>query len=266
MLKVIIVDDEPWIVSLIRGLIAWDRLGMQVVGEAGDAGSALELAGRVLPDVLITDIRMADMDGLDLVEATRRLVPEVRVIVISGHDDFAYARRALQLGAVDYLLKPVNAVDLTEALLRATAPLQSRPAGGGDDRAGGGVEVQSHHPRIRRALEYISRRYATELTLTEVAEAVDMGVTYFSELFKKELGVGFAEYLTRLRMAEAKRLLALGSLRVYEVAQQVGYRNANYFSRVFHKHTGHKATEYEREGGGGTAAPPPSPRSQSRRF
>ena len=89
-----------------------------------------------------------------------------------------------------------------------------------------------------------------------------MGVTYFSELFKKELGVGFAEYLTRLRIEEAKRLLARGSLRVYEVAQQVGYRNANYFSRLFHKHTGRKATDYEREGDRGVDAP----QTPDRRF
>jgi two-component system response regulator YesN len=244
MTKVLIVDDEPWIVALIRGLVQWDSLGMSVVGDAGDGAAAMAMVVRLRPDVLITDIRMPHMDGLELIEHARLALPLLRVIIISGYDDFVYARRALQLRAVDYLLKPVNALDLTQALAACRLP----PAPETTPAPFPGAGSRLRHPRVRRALDYIATRYAGNLSLTEVAEAVDAGVTYFSELFKKEVGVGFAEYLTTLRIEAAKRLLSEGLLKVREVAARVGYRNANYFSRVFRKYTGVKATEYERRG------------------
>lgn len=239
MRRVLIVDDEPWIVALIRGLVAWKSLGMAVVGEAGDAAAALAMVASLSPDVLVTDIRMPDMDGLQMIERARLLRPALRVIVVSGYDDFAYARRALQLGAVDYLLKPLNAAELARALTACRQRLDA-------ESTAADVASRQLHPRVRSALDYIAARYAGDLSLTEVAEAVGAGVTYFCELFKREVGVGFADYVSSLRIEEAKRLLSEGSLKVREVAVRVGYRNANYFSRVFHRRTGVRAREYGR--------------------
>lgn len=118
MIKVLIVDDEMIIRKGIRTSIDWERLGIEIVGEAKNGQEALELSGRMEPDIVMTDIRMPVMDGLALAAALRERQPQVKIIIVSGYDDFDYARQALKIGVSEYLTKPVGAEDLTKLMLK----------------------------------------------------------------------------------------------------------------------------------------------------
>jgi two-component system response regulator YesN len=117
-LKVLVVDDEPLMRKGIVSKIDWQALGLECAGEATDSFDALEQIRRLKPDILITDIRMPEMDGLELIERAQQLEPSLQFIIVSGYDDFQYARRAIRFGVSDYLLKPVKPEELRDSLRR----------------------------------------------------------------------------------------------------------------------------------------------------
>lgn len=116
MLKVVIADDEPRVGRLVRCLIHWDELGMEFSGQCYDGQSAWELIEQIQPDVVITDIRMPVLTGLELVQRTSEKYPQIRFVVISGYRYFEYAQKALKYGVVDYLLKPIDEEELNSIL------------------------------------------------------------------------------------------------------------------------------------------------------
>lgn len=111
-IKMLIVDDEPILCRGLRETIPWDTIGVEVVGEASDGAEALELIGRLPVDLVLTDINMDGMDGLTLSKKLRETYPQIRIIILSGYDDFEYARQAIRIGVEDFLLKPVDIDEL----------------------------------------------------------------------------------------------------------------------------------------------------------
>lgn len=118
MKKVLITDDEPRIVRLIKGMIDWEGLSLELAGEALDGFEALRLIKERAVDILIADIRMPGMDGLQLISRGMELKPDLSVIIISGYKEFDYVYSALKKGVCDYLLKPINKFDLDRSLRR----------------------------------------------------------------------------------------------------------------------------------------------------
>jgi two-component system response regulator YesN len=118
MYKVILVDDEEIIREGLRKTIDWHALGMEVAGTAEDGLDAMELIKELHPEIIITDIKMAFMDGLELIAEVKKIYPETMIIFISGHDEFEYARKAVSLGAFDYILKPIELEYLEKLLLK----------------------------------------------------------------------------------------------------------------------------------------------------
>lgn len=116
MFKVIIADDEVHICQLIKALIDWESLGLQVEGVAHNGLEAMELVNEIKPDILITDIRMPGISGLELIERVKGTVPDCEIIIISGYAHFEYAKSAIKFGVGDYLLKPVNQSELQVTL------------------------------------------------------------------------------------------------------------------------------------------------------
>ena len=117
MLKVFLVEDESVIREGFRDKIPWEQYGFQLVGEAGDGEMALPMIRKLKPDLLITDIKMPFMDGLSLSEIVKEEFPKIKIIIISGYDDFEYARQAIKAGVDQYLLKPITRTTLRGVLL-----------------------------------------------------------------------------------------------------------------------------------------------------
>ena len=118
MLKLMLVDDEPVIRKGIRTSIDWEKYGVEIAGEASNGRDALARAMELKPNIVITDIRMPVMDGLALADSLKTQLPDTRIIILSGYDDFDYARKALSIGVCEYLLKPVRAEELVELIVK----------------------------------------------------------------------------------------------------------------------------------------------------
>lgn len=392
-----IADDEP---KIRRGLHAQiDRLGLptQVCFEAEDGEIALESMERLRPDILLVDINMPFVNGLDLVQALRRTRADVRVILVTGYERFEYARWALSMGVHAYLLKPIDIHELRRALESAIEQLEQQRAknrhfewaiaqigrrreflreeflrdavsgrldpdeirdfqvyfdfppperlmlmliafrGGCEDEKpwqhtlrqyalqdalneklpglwGGclfsddrgnvlllydepremdeplksvvrealsqelGIrlhletepvaslthlaqaydnalerltEGESLSPIVESAQNYIGAHYAdADLSLTDVARALNVHPSYLSRIMKLELGMPFAKYLTHVRIGKAVQLMRNPSIRIWKVAEMVGYSGGNYFSAAFKKVLGVSPADYRMEGKG----------------
>jgi two-component system response regulator YesN len=126
MWKVLLADDEEVILSGIRKMIEWEKFEAEIVGEAHDGEEALELVQRHQPDIVISDVKMPGMTGLELLEEIRKSQPETQMIFISAYQEFDYVKFAISKGAVDYLLKPVRRRDLEQVLHKTIEQLRDR--------------------------------------------------------------------------------------------------------------------------------------------
>lgn len=125
MFRVFIVDDEPFIVEGLYDIIDWAEAGLEIVGHAGNGQKALEALQETTVDILLTDISMPVMNGLDLIRNARTRHPDLKVIVLSGFDEFTYLKEGMMLGIENYLLKPINIKELKATLYNTVEKLNS---------------------------------------------------------------------------------------------------------------------------------------------
>ena len=121
--KVILVDDEVEVIDVMKKKICWDDLGFDVVGSATNGVKALELVEKLQPDVVLTDIKMPYMDGLELARKLNRDYPNIYIMLCTGFDEFEYAKEAVHLEIKEYMLKPISATELSESLMKLKTTL-----------------------------------------------------------------------------------------------------------------------------------------------
>jgi two-component system, response regulator YesN len=239
--RVLIIDDEEVICAGMRSMV--EQLGLPEIGEVALAYDGEEAVARFRekrPDIVITDIRLHDMSGLDVIRQAQRLDPRPRFIVLSGYDDFGYAQEAIRLGVVDYVLKPASREEL-EAALKAAMLSLKEPLTGADEAG----------PAAERTVIDVARRYIQEnlgnpIDLTVVSNEVSMSYSYFSKLFKNETGTCFSRYLLSARMEHAMKLLEDPVQRINEVASSVGYASPRLFARAFKSYAGIPPRDFRR--------------------
>lgn len=354
--SVVIIDDEPWTREVVKHLGQWKELGLSIVGEASDGDLGLEMVRELRPDIILTDVRMPYLNGIDLVRTLRAEGNQAQVIFFSGYDDSSYIRSALRLGASDYLLKPIKPNELNERLKTCVEAIKKTTSENGGANAaiteapgfidaswakpfyvlcsdlqmalqtGEVASVEKKLAEIRALLtqnegetpqrgsliqvyyalmgilqRYISDsgysvdevfgksntsfvfgrdstseqlfRYARELLKTAVVRVSELtrnstklnldsvreflkesyarGVTleetaarffvtkeYLSKVFKLKFGEGFTEYVTKLRMERALRLMCEYDIAIKDIGPAVGYFDTAHFYRVFKKHFG----------------------------
>ncbi len=262
MLKVYLVEDERLSRLAVRKMIESFE-DITVVGDAEDGATAMDQIPYLMPHVVILDIRMPGMDGLELADWIRDSYPQICIIFLTGHSDFPLAQKAIKLGAIDYILKPTKKEDLWSALFNARNRLFGEATEQNDllfSLGADGLTVNQQIARlygfelpdvikcrklVLQAVQYINRNYATAITLKHMSEVLFVNQTYFSEVFKSETGVMFNDYLTIVRIEKAKQLLLQNrELKLYSVAEIVGYRDAKYFSQLFRKLVGLTPSQY----------------------
>ncbi len=243
MLKVLIVEDEEMIRKGIVLTVDWAALDCVVVGEASNGLEGLEAARRLQPSLIITDLKMPQMDGIEMLRSLREQGCKAHVIILTAYDNFTYAQSALRLGAVDYLLKPFHDGDLENAIVQ----LQNRLKSGSDSPETIGTPRKGDKSKyVLEAMAYISKHYnEPDISVGTVAQSLNISEGYLSHTFKKETDYTLLNYLTRYRIHKAMELLKDCRVKVYEVAEQVGYRDIAYFSATFKKYTGLSPSEYQ---------------------
>ena len=254
MYRVVLVDDEHMILEGLSRVVPWEKLGCEVSGTAGNGRDGLELIRRVKPDILMTDIRMPNMDGLGMIAALRSEFPRLQITVLTAFRDFEYAQTALNLGVCRYLLKPSRMDELNEAIRTMIARLDAMPKAG--PREAQEPSGQAGNYIVRQAMDYMRAHCAEHLSLGDVADRVYVSQWHLSKLINRHTSQNFLEILNNMRIDRAKALLADSGLRIHEVAEQCGYSDLGHFSRNFKKLTGATPGEY-RDGaarGGGDKA------------
>lgn len=248
MLKMMIVDDEVYVREILAELVESRFQGQFQIRMAENGRRAVDVAALWNPDVILMDIEMPGLNGLEAARKILEANPNCKVIFITAYGLFHYAQEAVKLGACDYILKPVNGDEAQKAIQLAVSQNQARqqlmqmatqlPPEIPGDKTGLLME------RIQKHLQHNYMRY--DISLDSVSEMLGMNASYFSSLFKKSFGVNFVDYLTELRMKAAKELLTDPLRSTAEVAAMVGYESPNYFARAFKKKTGMTPTEYRR--------------------
>ncbi|OAB32967.1 response regulator transcription factor [Paenibacillus glacialis] len=160
MIKLMIVDDESIIRKGIRTSIDWWALNVEIVGEARNGTQALELVEQLMPDIVVTDIRMPHMDGLKLAEQLKEQFAHIKIIILSGYDDFNYARQALKIGVSEYLMKPVGAEELTELISKLGNDITQEKLQN--------EKEQNNHFLMRENFPYIQRKWLNRLLKGEI--------------------------------------------------------------------------------------------------
>ena len=227
MYSIMIVEDEYLVRQGIASLVNYEQFGMQVISQAENGIEAWQKFQDNPADILLTDINMPQMNGLELSKLVRDQAPKCHIVFLTGYDDFDYARTAIKLGADDYLLKPFSKDDVEEMLAKVQTKLDK-------ERKKAQIQNlvdQGQHSELEEAIH--ERLADSELSLKNLAFQLGFSPSYLSVVIKKELGLPFQDYLIQERMKKAKLLLLTTDLKIYEIAEQVGFEDMNYFSQRF---------------------------------
>ncbi|MDP4098841.1 response regulator [Paenibacillus sp. P96] len=240
--RILLVEDEKWVRTALRKVIEKINLPFAVVHESSNGMEAWKWLEHSHADIVVTDIRMPVMDGLTLLKQIREKLKQTDTIIVSGHDEFAYAQQAVRLGAFDYFLKPVDTGDITECFRNWLQRYEPDPASTEAQQA----ENQHIRTPVDQVIHYIESHHRYDLMLAEAAALVHLNSSYFCKLFKQQKGMTFTDFLTSVRMREAVRLLEHTSLRITEIADRLGFADAAYFSNTFKKEVGASPSEYRK--------------------
>ena len=250
--RVVVAEDEEIARRSLRLICEKSESPVEVVAEVSTGRQVLQVLGETQPDIILMDVVMPGIDGLAAARAVHELSPATKIVIISAHENFGYAQQALRAGVVDYLLKPVRPAQLISLLKKLCADLdmvreQARsvmqPTG---QETNAPIQQSPHAHILKQAQEFIAAQYRQNLTLEQVARHVGLSPTYFSRIFKQEMGYTFVDYLTHVRLEEAKRLLRTTPLTLAEISYTVGYQSPNYISELFKTMEGTTASNYRR--------------------
>ena len=247
MYKVLVVDDEKIVRKGIVLGIDWNALGCMVIAEAENGIECLEAVENYNPDLIITDIKMPKMNGIEMLKQLRTLKNKTHVIFLTAYGDFAYAQDAIKLSAIDYLLKPFENNELEETVLKVCKIIEKdREERKKDDGMINLVLKSGDKSKyVISALSYISEHYGEyDLCIKRITDAIGISESRLSHVLKKETDYSVGRYIKRYRIREAMKLLKCGEYKVYEVADMVGYKDITYFSTSFKKMTGVSPSEY----------------------
>lgn len=261
MYTMLVADDEKWIRERIISSIDWAKIGVTVTGQAADGEEALALSRELKPDIILTDIRMPGLSGLDFLKALNKTGINSKLIIISGYSDFEYAHKAIKLGVSDYILKPVENAELVNIVKKCIrqieaenfknriidqAAFQKNLSGKLAEYAKGDQGARKRNT-IEKAVAFIEANYNKPISLDDAAAEVMLNPSYFSKLFRESIGLSYSKYLSQYRINKAKELMNDPARRIKEIANMVGYENVRYFIRVFKSLTGLSPNVYKEQ-------------------
>lgn len=247
MNRVLVTEDEKIIRLGICTMIRRSSVPVQEVLEARDGNEALNILKSQKVDVLFTDIRMPEMDGIELAENIQKLPVDHRpyIVAISGYDDFDYAVKLMRAGAQDYLLKPIDRNKLNEILRKLDTKLAIKESS---------VEKDADHPvrtisdrnreLMEKAVQFIRNHYQENINMAVVSNEVSLNYSQFSVAFRDYTGKNFVDYLRDLRISKASELLRTTDLQVREIGKMVGYEDEKHFLKTFKNVKGITPREY----------------------
>ena len=252
MYRVLVVDDHDIIrKGLIKMLSKLEDSSCEYY-EADCGLEAKKIALAIKPDIVFTDIMMPDINGLDFINSVKEQLPSCRFVIISGYNDFSYAKTAIKLGVCEYLLKPFDRKEVETVFnsLLKDVDQQKKKTGSNMISCETIQNIDNigymQNRIIEFAVDYINENYSKDINLASVANMVSKNYNYFSTLFKNETGKTFSEYLREVRVEKAKELLKDLNNKVVDVYKKVGFSDYNYFCKTFTRMVGITPMQYKR--------------------
>lgn len=260
MLRVLIVEDEEIIRNGLQYTIDWLSMNATVVGSACDGEQGLQMIKEFAPDIVISDIRMPRMDGLQMIEKAQNMDFNFIPIILTSYSDFSYAQQAINLRVFDYVLKPLDESKLKEVIKKAADAVEQKNQYKSlkkiADRATEEnsavtnivLKTDSPNPAINTCLKTIENDFAGHPNIENLAAELKVSPSYLSRLFKKHTGTTFLDFLNRYRIQKAVNYLSQNTYRVYEVASMCGFSDYKRFYEVFRSYTGINPTDFVKQG------------------
>ena len=254
MYRILIADDEQIEKMVLYRTLEKNFGSQSEIWQAENGREALELFDEKDIQIAVLDIEMPGINGIEAAQEMRKRKPSCNIIFLTAYDEFSYAKKAIAVRALDYLLKPYQEEELIavmEEAMRLT-DLAARMALG----APGSLTAESVRqadeepepaklPKVAEMIRnYIKENYTHDLSMQDVAREMNYSEAYFCKLFKQCFEKNFTAYLTEFRIDEAKRLLEQSNINVKNIGERVGYPDSNYFAKVFKRVAGCSPSEY----------------------
>jgi two-component system, response regulator YesN len=240
--KVLIVEDEHFERRALKFLVnKYFSEKIEVVGEACNGEEGVDKALTLKPHIILMDISMPIMDGLQASERIKKEDKNTEIIILTAYNYFEYAKRGIKIGVSDYLSKPFSNEEFLNSINETIKKIEDRKTDSAEqdnelDLEMWGNKNINNIKIVETAKKYIKMNYNKEISLEDIANYVSVSSNYFSRIFSKTEGITYKDYLTNLRMEKAKQLLKEGRKSIKEISIEVGYIDQNYFSRVFKKY------------------------------
>jgi len=236
MYSVLIIDDEPWALRGLQNSCDWQSCAISDVTGVQNSHDAIEHIRKNSPDIVISDIRMPGLTGIDILKYVRNNNINSAFIFVSGFSEFEYAHEALNNGALAYLLKPIDPEKLEEAVKAACLYLDEISYGKKMKKSQKeDVFIPSGYinKSFLELFDYVNSNFTSNLSLSMLSGIYHLNQTYISDLFKKVTGKSFSKYLTELRIRFACELLRSTHMSINEISNRAGYSDYGNFIRAF---------------------------------
>lgn len=242
MYTLMIVEDEEELLENLSEYFPWQKLGFEVSASCQNAKAALRYLESHQVDVLLTDIKLPFMSGLELLEAVKEKGNPPLFCIMTAYADFDFAHKAILLGVEDYLVKPASISDIEVAFLRIREKLSRR-----EPKPSAQMISSTDNPVIAQAMDIIDKKMR-DCSLHSIASELNISESYFSRLFKEKAGVNFQDYLLEKKMECAKSmLLSSVDYRNNDIAHALGYQDAQNFCRIFKKYYGLSPQQFRKK-------------------
>ncbi len=254
-MTILIVDDEPLILQGILNGVDWAQLQYKKVLTAKNCVQAREYLEQMPIEVLLTDVEIGDENGLDLIQWVNANHPEIKSIVLSCHDEFVFAQRAVRLECFDYILKPITYENLTQVLYRVQRRVLQEQNQLLMERYGKAYVQNMKDTPPERSTEdvletvkqYVQQHIGEDMSVEILAKEAHVSSRHLNRLFQKYLGTTVSDYITNQRMLLAGQLLRTTQMSVTWISDRVGYSNYSYFIKQFKKFHGMTPGEYQKK-------------------
>jgi two-component system, response regulator YesN len=258
MMKVMVVDDDHLVRKGFIAMMPWREHGLEVMGEASNGKKALEFLENNQVDLLITDLAMPVMSGIDLMRHVKERHRNISMVVLTFHQDFELIQEALRLGALDYITKVELEHEQMDKILERIVGKMKEQNARSDEMKGDIHDIFTlareddgpYSPEVKtsiwKAVDIIHHEFQNELFLPDIAKRVNMSRSYFSRCFRDIAGKTFNDYIREVRVNHAKVLLSQTMKTIGWIATQAGYPNEKYFAKVFRELTGMLPGEFRK--------------------
>lgn len=242
MYKVLLVEDEAFIRKGLRYVFDWEKEDCIVIDEADNGEVGLIKIKELRPDIVITDIKMPIKDGLEMLSEVVEDSTFVSIL-LSGYQEFSYAKQAVSLGVVDYLEKPVDFEQLRHVIAKSKTILEMKKSYLSQEEVKVLVPIEPKSVMVEKALSYIHAHYMEKITMQILCNECGCGATTLHNRFKKELNMTYVEYVNRYRISIALQYLQTTKYTISDIASLCGFADYAYFYDVFLKYVGYPVSK-----------------------